>query len=387
MTQSRDDDRWRLLVEGVRANIDVLVERMIDMLMTDEHYRAALDEAELRRTNRRVFSLILDAISGNDPDVGDEIEALGHRIGVRRVRAGMPLDSLVAAIRLDVTIVWDGLLEQGTRRDGYTIATHAGRLWEVVDVLTRSAQLGYLAEQQELIGAQRDEVRRQVSLLFDPAGQFEVNYSAIARALGVSPTARFRVVAVPSGSVTVLRRNVSRAPAVTPKVFTHELGHHLVAFWMIPPDAPLSATAAEITLLASMPAAIAPIARHISDIPLAALAAGRMLAGLDPDVPTVTDLTRSWPQLASRALTEIGCDLGQYIVAPLREAAERDGDRLIETIVAYLRSGSLLETAEALYCHRNTVLNRLNRVHELTGLDLTRPADAALALVALGDQR
>ncbi|NIB30586.1 hypothetical protein HBB16_00780 [Pseudonocardia sp. MCCB 268] len=37
-----------------------------------------------------------------------------------------------------------------------------------------------------------------------------------------------------------------------------------------------------------------------------------------------------------------------------------------------------------LYCHHNTVLNRLRRFRRLTRLDLTRPRDAALAVVLLG---
>lgn len=385
MPQTRDADRWGTIVGSLRSDVGVLVDRMLELLVSDEHYRS-LGRDELYRTNLRVFTLILDALADDGDDPRDEIEALGQRIGASRMRAGLPLESLLSAIRLDVGIVWDALLDHAGRRDGYLIATHATSLWEVVDILTRSVQLGYLTQAQDLAGAERDEIRRQISLLFDPAGQFEANYSQIARSLGVSTTARFRVAALPSGSVTVLRRNVARAPAITPSVFTHALGTHLVAFWTIPDNAPLSPTRAEVRLLANMPAAVAPIARAISDIPLAALAAGRMLAGLDQDLAAVTDLTDSWPLLASRALTEIGCDLGQYVIAPLRESAEKDGDRLLETVAAYLRCGSLLETAEQLYCHRNTVLNRINRVRELTGLDLTRPTDAALALVALGGQ-
>lgn len=55
--------------------------------------------------------------------------------------------------------------------------------------------------------------------------------------------------------------------------------------------------------------------------------------------------------------------------------------------MAYLHTGSLLGTAATIYCHRNTVLNRLHRIEELTGLDITKPADAALAMVALAAQQ
>jgi DNA-binding PucR family transcriptional regulator len=52
-------------------------------------------------------------------------------------------------------------------------------------------------------------------------------------------------------------------------------------------------------------------------------------------------------------------------------------------VLAYARSGSVQQTASALFCHRNTVVNRLRRFADLTGRQMTTPADAALVLVAL----
>jgi len=40
-------------------------------------------------------------------------------------------------------------------------------------------------------------------------------------------------------------------------------------------------------------------------------------------------------------------------------------------------------TAAALYCHRNTVINRLNRFTSLTGYDITVPSQAAAVFLAL----
>ena len=53
-----------------------------------------------------------------------------------------------------------------------------------------------------------------------------------------------------------------------------------------------------------------------------------------------------------------------------------------EAVRSYLRTGNIAETARELFCHRNTVTNRLRRFHELTGIDLTVPEQAARAVVA-----
>ncbi|WP_234048278.1 PucR family transcriptional regulator [Streptomyces liliifuscus] len=65
-----------------------------------------------------------------------------------------------------------------------------------------------------------------------------------------------------------------------------------------------------------------------------------------------------------------------------------EADRLLETVQVHLSgSGSITDTAAALYCHRNTIQQRLNRFAELTGRDPRRPEDAALVVLALGAHR
>ncbi len=48
----------------------------------------------------------------------------------------------------------------------------------------------------------------------------------------------------------------------------------------------------------------------------------------------------------------------------------------------FLSTGNITTTAEPLFCHRNTILNRLNRFQDLTGIDLTVPSQAARLVVA-----
>ncbi|MFF8504832.1 helix-turn-helix domain-containing protein [Streptomyces anulatus] len=65
------------------------------------------------------------------------------------------------------------------------------------------------------------------------------------------------------------------------------------------------------------------------------------------------------------------------VLDPVLAAPDRKD--LMETLTAWLDSdsGSTTEIAEILYCHRNTVRNRLDRVSRLTGRSLHRPADVA----------
>jgi sugar diacid utilization regulator len=47
----------------------------------------------------------------------------------------------------------------------------------------------------------------------------------------------------------------------------------------------------------------------------------------------------------------------------------------------------LAVAAERLFCHRNTVLNRLRRAEGLMGLDLSRPQDLTTLIVVLESLR
>ena len=67
----------------------------------------------------------------------------------------------------------------------------------------------------------------------------------------------------------------------------------------------------------------------------------------------------------------------------VRPLVERDRERrsdLVRTLRAYFASGAnASEAADQMFLHRNSMLYRLARIQELTGLDLKDP-DASLAL-------
>ncbi|GAA0465182.1 helix-turn-helix domain-containing protein [Streptomyces olivaceiscleroticus] len=75
--------------------------------------------------------------------------------------------------------------------------------------------------------------------------------------------------------------------------------------------------------------------------------------------------------------------LADSVLAGLGPLPAHERARLLEAVTAYCDTGSATMAARELYCHRNTVLNRLTRFAELTGYHPTRPAEAATILFAL----
>jgi purine catabolism regulator len=64
----------------------------------------------------------------------------------------------------------------------------------------------------------------------------------------------------------------------------------------------------------------------------------------------------------------------QEIIGTLLEYDRAQGTELIKTLTAYFaHRGNLSQTAEALFVHRNTLLYRMERIREISGLDLDNP--------------
>ena len=89
-----------------------------------------------------------------------------------------------------------------------------------------------------------------------------------------------------------------------------------------------------------------------------------------------------WPRLARDALRDEGLDIRARVDQPLQRLRAPDRRTLVTTVLGYLELGSVSAVAEREFCHRNTVLNRLRRFEELTGLDVTVPDDAAIVVLA-----
>ena len=95
-----------------------------------------------------------------------------------------------------------------------------------------------------------------------------------------------------------------------------------------------------------------------------ALEAGRKLR---PDsVVHQHDEVIPYPLLADRFVRD---SLG-----PLLDPKTRNREQLTETLEAYLQTASVKDAAASLNLHRHTVLYRLDRLRELLGPDLDRPA-------------
>jgi DNA-binding PucR family transcriptional regulator len=103
--------------------------------------------------------------------------------------------------------------------------------------------------------------------------------------------------------------------------------------------------------------------------------------------PGTTDIVRLEERLPAALLVsqpELSARLVTDVFGPLLALAPADRALLVRTLEAWLEcGGSAGRAAGRLYCHRNTVLNRLRRLERLTSRSLSRPRELIDMVLAL----
>jgi DNA-binding PucR family transcriptional regulator len=113
---------------------------------------------------------------------------------------------------------------------------------------------------------------------------------------------------------------------------------------------------------------------QVERLMLTALAEGHVEGSFGPDDLLVEQLLLGNERVAAALRRRV-----------LEALAARDaGGVVTATLRTYLETGSIPETARRELVHANTVLYRLGRVRELTGLDPRRPNESALLVLGLG---
>lgn len=375
------EQTWAGVLEELLLDVDSLVDQFMQILAPDPAYgKSSISLSELRAVDREIFVALIQFLG--DPVANrEQLRALAADLGTRRAIDGIPLDTLVAAIRLDFSIIWSALSNPKYGLPPEIQVVHGQRVWEAVEIYTAQVHMHYseALRAQDLLD--RETVLRNLALLFGDSAPGQADLARIAGTLRISEHANFRLVAVNRTDLpTTLQR---LAPRVHGRIFGLELAHQAVVFWETMAPVWQDLGAEESLAVSTVPCAVAPIARGMSELGDAAVVAREVLSDLPVGlVGAYTPIDR-WRTIAHHRMALVGCDPRTMIERRLEQVPAADRDRLIQTARVYLRTGSLSVTAEQEYCHRNTVINRLDSFAKLTGVDVRQPSGAALGVLAL----
>ncbi|MCE1179915.1 MAG: helix-turn-helix domain-containing protein [Micrococcales bacterium] len=369
------DPRWAHLLRQVRAERHHLVADFVELVQDVEAYAEGAVPAEVINADAvRSFDYLLDRMEGRLP-LGDTGPALD--LGADRARRRVPLDDLMSAIRSDFTVVWRRMRLHVPDEQVPLLVEHVDQLWHVIEEYTKAVQRAYLREQALMAQEQEDERSALITRLLEGPVTDRLA-SSVELALGLTPSQRMVVLVAPAARRRELARLARELHAEGRGAHWQSLG--LEVLLLVPWRGDL---AAANDRLAGIPCIVGPIATSAvqlrESVEVARLACGAMPADVDRPI-TLRDV---WPSVAVAAMGAAGRHLVAEVLDRLEGLPPGERGRLVETVRLYLARGSVNAVAAEAYCHRNTVLNRLGRVRELTGCDVTVPREAALLELAL----
>jgi hypothetical protein len=377
MHNLRHESRWTALVGRLRADSDALVAEFVERVRAIAPYgRGVVPQELLEADADRTFDYLLRRVAGLPVPV--RLLDSGPSIGRDRARRGVPLNDLLTAVRLDFRVLWAGLRERAEPADEPLLVARVEDVWGVVEEYTTQIQVSYQAEAALLARERQGERTMLVASLLAGDDPDPDDVARLAVALDVDVDADLLVAAGTAAAGLSLRRAADRLGADGRMVHVQSIGRHvvLIARWEGGTGAPVRAA------LVGVPCGVGPLAHGLANVPRSARIAGEVIDVL-PGVDGPRELSDAWLPLAAARLADTASDLVGAELAGLSDAPARERERLVETARAYAASGSVSAVAARLYCHRNTVLNRLRRFAELTGRDVTVPRDAAVVLLAL----
>ncbi|MBO1329883.1 CdaR family transcriptional regulator [Streptomyces sp. VRA16 Mangrove soil] len=363
-------------------NIDGLIGEWLEMVRpVRTTYAERVPDAQFRDTAWHAFELLLRTVA--QLPVPPHIAGVSQRVGEDRARQGVPLDSLLQAARLDFRVVWAALVRRADPVDMADLVESAYHVWEAVEGHVTGIMTAYQRTVLEMGRRAEDERRMWFTRLLESEGRNPTVVRDAGLALGFAATGRFLCAASSAAADPGLRR-----AAVTLRAAGAPVQHQMVGG-----DAVLvvqlgkhTTRACVLDHLGDTPCGVAPQATGLAAVPRTTVLAMATAQVLPPDAAAPRLLEDSWLDVLAHQAGDFARDLALDVLGGLDDpdVTGAEADRLLETVRTHLSgSGSIAETAAALYCHRNTIQHRFARFHELTGRDVRRPADAALVAVAL----
>ncbi|MFE5090027.1 PucR family transcriptional regulator [Streptomyces sp. NPDC056638] len=385
-----DGELRRALAVALVPQIDELTRRVVaDIHAHSGTYAsgAPVSRDDLWEICRDNLLRALEDFGGLPPSGGD-FEYAARETGRRRAEQNVPLDTVLQAYRRGGRVMWQVMAEhlRATRAGGTGGTGGAGRgqdpagvvagdpdaeldmagaVWETIDRYSLVMAESYRLTQLEMQGRQDTRRVALFEALLDGRGDDPAVAAAASAALGVPVHDRYVIVVA------------AQDPAAPPNPAPVLDGHGIWSFWR-----PGSGRYAGIVRLAAGESGVLlDLLRHRTGA----------TAGVSPEFDRLAQAGRAL-RLAEQALRTLPAGSGEaaafddrlvevllvgrpeiaerivttQLGAVLDTAAERDA--LLSTLRVWLDSGcSAARAAELLYCHRNTVLNRIGRIAELTG--------------------
>ncbi|WP_334122024.1 helix-turn-helix domain-containing protein [Glutamicibacter sp.] len=374
---------WSLALDQLAENLDPLIDSFLAQILTDRHYaESGLSIEDLRSTSEKSFQAMIQALKSDGEETSD-LESMAASLGARRARQRIPIESLVRAVRMDFSVIWQGLTDSTYGLTATHLVSQVELVWRTVDVFVSKVQERYLQEQVELEREDVDLQQHYLAQLFSMQETTQADILRIAGALRVDADSDFRVVALSREDGATVQKRL-RSHRRLGRAFSAPQGHHTLIVHELGESNGMM-DIHERSLYDGFAVAVAPTAHGLAAVIEASIAAREIMRDLPVNADGIYTLKSRLLSIARHRLAQVGCNPSNATLAGLEQCQPKERDKILETTRVFLQTGSLVETSKRLFYHRNTIVNRLNAFERHTGLDLKSPRDLAIAVLILSE--
>ena len=321
-------------------------------------------DQELDDAARDVLALMLRHLC--EEDVEETLASRSSAIGRRRAQQGLPLDSLLRAVRMDFRFLW-GRLSRSHPQPSADLTGEVLTLWDTVEFHSNQVQSAYTDELMRL--RRESELEREYLLrrLLVTGIDDDRQRESTAASLGIDTLGNLLLVVGHPGHGRHFRAGVEALDAALVVHATDGLELVVVGAERLDRIGWRS--------LQGLPAGIAPPVGRLADLAGVWPVARRLALLATPEHAATVE--EHWPLLLGDDLEPAMRAVSSERLTPLSTLPSHSRAVLVATVGHYLACGAVSRTATELHCHRNTSLKRLQRFRDLTGLDVTVPREAA----------
>lgn len=368
------------------ARLDGLTDLLVEAIVLDNaDYRdmpvVPLDD--LRRSChdniRRVLQLLDRAIGGESLASEDWYDA-ADETGQRRAVQGLPLDSVLRSFRIGGRLIWEDLVaaaDEGSI-DPADLRAIGTRLWEVVDRTSSHVARAYHRTERDLVRADEQRSAALWEELLRGRAQEPVFAATFAQTLDLPLEGPYLAVTL-SGAAHELGAPLRRAGVASA---FHRRTDSVVG--VLAPGPVPTRVALELLAAAGARAGVSAPVASLAAVDEAFRQAAVALRSIAPGVAEVASYDDRLVAGLLLGSPEVADRLVARWLGPVLALSAGESRVLLQTLGAWVTAGgAMTRTAALAHCHRNTAMNRINRIAGLIGVPLVEgavPIEVELAL-------
>ena len=370
-------------VRELAANVLLRVPDLTDLLVRTIHeqnpaYRqlSSVPREDLWRSCHDNITRTVQLIADLDEPAGAEARFdAAHATGLRRAHQRMPLDDVIRSFRLGGRFIWAAMIEQARTQgqaDPDTLIDLAGQVWDAVDIVSSEVAIAYRDAECQLVRA--DEQRR-VALwegLLQGRAKDLVFAHEVTQTIGLPVHGSLAVAVVDvhdsrDGVDDLVARACRRLASARIESAWHVRAETLVGLIALG-ECTLDAALAALRETLQVPAGLSAVVSGLGEVDAAYWQATLARRTLPHGDVAVVALEQRLPEALLLSSPELTERLVARWLGPLQKLPAGERRQLLNTLETWvLARGSVRRTAELAHCHRNTVINRLHRITQLTG--------------------